>query len=179
MSATFSVVAIIAAHNEADIVGQVVEDLIRQEVSVYFLDDCSTDRTLAAVEPFLDRGVIRIENLGTTFDQDKSSSFEWERILLRKAQVAAELHADCILHHDADDSRESPWSDIGLREAIERVDKAGFNAIDFASFAFWPTHDRFRPGDDVRRAFTFYAPSEPYDRVQIKCWKNTRQLVDL
>ena len=34
----FSVVAIIAAYNEADIIGQVVADLIAQGVSVYLLD---------------------------------------------------------------------------------------------------------------------------------------------
>jgi glycosyltransferase involved in cell wall biosynthesis/SAM-dependent methyltransferase len=179
MSDQFSIVAIIAARNEADIIGQVVDDLIRQRLSVYFLDDCSTDGTLAAVEPYLGRGVIQIENLGQTLGRSAASPFDWERILLRKAQIASELDADWFIHHDADEFRESPWFGLILKDAIQQVDAAGFNAIDFASFDFWPTHDRFKAGDDVREAFTRYAPSEIYDRVQIRCWKKTAKTVDL
>ena len=51
MSSDFSVVAIIAAYNEADIIEHVVRDLIDQGIHVYFLDDGSTDRTVAAIEP--------------------------------------------------------------------------------------------------------------------------------
>jgi hypothetical protein len=44
----FSVIALIAAHNEADIIGQVVEDLVHQRVQVYLLDDQSADDTADA-----------------------------------------------------------------------------------------------------------------------------------
>ena len=65
MSSPFSVVAIVAAYNEADVIGPVVGDLIAQGIEVYFLDDGSTDGTVAAVEPFLGRGVRAIERFGT------------------------------------------------------------------------------------------------------------------
>ena len=58
-----------------------------------------------------------------------------------------------------------------LAEAIRRVDAAGYNAIDFASFNFWPIHDDFAPGTDVRAAYPYYSEQAPYDRVQIRCWK--------
>src|SRR3954468_11410195 len=87
MPSPFSVVAIIAAYNEADVIGAVIGDLIEQGVDVYFLDDGSTDGTVAAVEPYLNRGVLAIERL-TPADGGK---FDWERILRRKTELATEL----------------------------------------------------------------------------------------
>ena len=63
MSSDFSVVAIVAAFNEADVIGPVVGDLIDQGLQVYVLDDGSTDGTVAAVEPLVGRGVLAIERL--------------------------------------------------------------------------------------------------------------------
>ena len=177
MPSDFSVVAIIAAFNEADIIAHVVRDLIDQGIHVYFLDDGSTDRTVAAVEPYLGRGVIGIELLSDTVaGGGKPAGFEWERILRRKTQLATELDATWFIHHDADEFRESPWSQLSLRDAIRHVDALGFNAIDFVGLDFWPVHDRFRAGDDVREAFTSYAELAPYDRLQIRCWKKTADL---
>jgi hypothetical protein len=173
----FRVVAIVAAYNEADIIEQVVADLIDQRVQVYLLDDGSTDGTVAAVERFVGRGLLAIEPLaGSARATDR---FDWARILERKAAVARDMDADWFVHHDADEFRESPWRGVSLGEAIARVDAAGYNAIDFASLDFWPTHDRFRAGDDVRASFTHYAEREPYDRVQVRAWKRTAASVDL
>ena len=175
LTAGFSVVAIIAAYNEADVIGHVVADLIAQDVQVYLLDDGSTDGTVAAVEPYLDRGVIGIERLA----DPGPGRFEWGRILRRKAELARTLDANWFIHHDADEFRESPWPHVALNAAIKLVDACGFNAIDFECLDFWPVHDGFRAGQDVREAFTFHAPAAPHDRVQIRCWKKTDALVDL
>jgi hypothetical protein len=166
----FSVVAIIAAYNEADLIAHVVGNLIHQGLQVYFLDDGSTDGTVAAVEPFLGRGVLAIEPLAQSTSSG-AAGFDWEQILRRKAALARELDAQWFVHHDADEFRESPWSHLSLLDAIRRVDALGFNAIDFASFDFWPVDDRFRAGGDVREALTFYAEPAEYDRLQIRCWK--------
>src|SRR6476660_2964686 len=144
MAAEFSVVAIIAAYNEADIIGHVVGALIEQGVDVYFLDDGSTDGTVAAVEPYLGRGVLNIERRLAAGEDAALPAFEWERILRRKTQLATELDASWFIHHDADEFRESPWSHLSLKDAIRQVDELGFNAIDFTSLDFWPVHDRFR-----------------------------------
>ncbi len=179
MSSDFSVVAIIAARNEADVIEHVVADLIDQGIRVYFLDDSSTDGTAAIVGRHLGHGVVGIERLSDTIKDTVPAAFEWERILLRKAQLAAELDADWLIHHDADEFRESPWPHLSLRDAIRRVDALGFNAIDFTSLDFWPVDDRFRAGDDVRKALTFYSVRAPYDCLQIRCWKKTDDPVDL
>jgi predicted nucleic acid-binding Zn-ribbon protein len=176
MGPAFAVVAIISAYNEADIIDHVVDDLIKQGVHVHFLDDGSTDRTVATVEKYLGRGVLAIERLTDPRKDGTPGPFDWERILIKKTQLAREIDADWFIHHDADEFREGPWPGVSLIDAIRRVDARGFNAIDFASLDFWPTHDRFRAGDDVREAFTSYAESAPYDRLQIRCWKKTADL---
>src|SRR2546425_542988 len=102
----FSAVAIIAAYNEADLIAPVVGNLIEQGLQVYFLDDGSTDGTVAAVEPFLGRGVLAIEPLVPSI-HDGRAGFDWERILRRKAELARALDADWFVHHDADEFRES------------------------------------------------------------------------
>ena len=179
MSSDFRVVAIVAGYNEADIIDHVVSGLINQGVHVYYLDDRSTDGTVEIVSSYLGQGVLAIEHLPETSKEVQPGAFSWERILLRKAQLAVELDAHWLFHHDADEFRESPWSGMSLLEAIRDVDRRGFNAIDFQCLDFWPVHDWFRPGDDVREAFTFYAPAAEYDRIQIKCWKKTSTPVDL
>jgi len=174
MARDFSVVALVATYNEADVIGQVVGDLIAQGVQVYLLDDGSTDGTVAAVEAYRGRGLLGVERR-----DGGGAGFEWERILARKAELARELDADWFIHHDADEFRESPWPHLSLREAVRMVDSLGFTAIDWARLDFWPVHDGFRPGDDVRRAFTHWAPPAAYDRLQIRCWKRTEAPVDL
>jgi uncharacterized coiled-coil protein SlyX len=176
MPSDFSVIALISAYNEADIVEQVVTDLINQGIQVHFMDDGSTDGTVGAVERHLGRGVIGIERLAQTGKDGAQPAFDWERILLRKTQLATELDASWFIHHDADEFRESPWSHLSLRDAIQHVDALGFNAIDFTGLDFWPVHDRFRAGDDVRGTFTRYTELAPYDRVQVRCWKKTTGL---
>ena len=60
MTDAFRVVALLAARNENDIIGQVIEDLVSQGIEVYFIDDGSTDGTLETVRSWTDRGVIGI-----------------------------------------------------------------------------------------------------------------------
>ena len=99
--------------------------------------------------------------------------------MARKEQLTRELDADWFITHDADEFRESPWSHLNLRQGIELVDRLGFNAIEFQVLNFWPTHDVLPPGGDVREAFRHYAVGDPWDKLQVKCWKNTGQAVDL
>jgi hypothetical protein len=175
----FTVMALIAAHNEADVIAAVIGDLIVQGVSVYLLDHGSTDGTSAAAEPHLGRGLVKIESLPAPDTEPGPSRPAWETVLRRKEDLAWELEADWFLHHDADEFRESPWPDLGLRDAIRRVDAAGYDAIDFELLNFRPTHDGFRPGGDVREAFTYFEPGEACDRPQVRCWKKGAHRVDL
>lgn len=181
MPRDFSVVAIISAYNEGDVIGQTVGDLIDHGIGVYLLDHGSTDDTVAEVTRYLGKGLLRIEALPAAAPEEagRTDEFAWASVLRRKEALTRELEASWFIHHDADEFRESPWPHLGLREAIQKVDALGYNAIDFELLNFWPTHDDFRPGQDVRQAFTFYDPPQPWDKVQVKCWKNVETPVDL
>jgi hypothetical protein len=93
--------------------------------------------------------------------------------------LSQELDADWFIHHDADEFRESPWAGTDLRSAIRQVDALGYNAIDFSLLDFWPTDGDLPPGSDVRAAFPYCEPGQPYNRVQVRCWKKTSAAMDL
>jgi Glycosyl transferase family 2 len=172
---SLSVTAIIAAYNEADVIGQVIEDLIGQGVSVYLLDHGSTDGTANEAAVWLGRGLLAIERFPeeSGFPAELANCFALEQQLARKEQLARELEADWFLHADADELREGPLPNRTLAESIEDVDRLGYNAIDFAVLNFPPTHDNFRTGDALRSSFTYFEKAEEFDRVQVKCWKKT------
>ena len=173
MTSSFRVVALIAARNENDVIGQVIEDLVTQGVAVYFIDDGSTDGTLDTVQSWTGRGVIGLER------RPASATFNWTEILHRKEQLAAELEASWFIHQDADEFRQSPFPGKSLSEAIRIVDELGYNAIDFRVLNFRPTTaDRFDATGDVRRALTRFEPAEYWETPQVKAWKKTGQ-VDL
>lgn len=179
MTSSLTVVAIIAAYNEEDVIGEVVNALIQEDVQIYFLDHHSTDGTRAAVEAFLGRGVIGIEQFPADRKTDPAAdAFAWERILKRKEELGRELSAEWFIHHDADEFRESPWSGLTLRDAIARVDLAGYNAIDFQLLNFYPTAADPREGD-IRTRLQYFEPGRTFDNQQIKCWKKTGAVVDL
>ena len=125
-----NVIAIIAAFNEADIIGPVLTHLIDQGISAYLIDNHSSDETAAIAARFTGRGVVGIECF-TASPARIPERFDWRALLRRKEALASELSADWFIHHDADEFRESPWPGMRLIEAIEQVDAAGYNTIDF------------------------------------------------
>lgn len=175
------ITAIIAAYNEGDVIYHVIRDLVEQDINVIFIDHHSTDNTLAEVRKWEGKGVIRIEafpeDAGLKIPRDV---YAWRHILRRKQALAAEMGPGWYLHTDADEFREAPWPGIKLRAGIERVDREGYNAINFKIYDFKPTGNDFKPGQDVRECLTHYDPDiHTFNNVQIKCWKNYGQTFNL
>ena len=170
-----NVIAIIAAFNEADIIGPVITHLIEEGVSVYVIDNHSSDATAAIAAGFVGRGVIGIERFPESVDKTRDR-FDWRTLLRRKEALAGELNGDWFLHQDADEFRESPWPDLHLADAIARVDAAGYNAIDFELMEFPPTSDSLPSGADPRPVFRHFEPARDYNKRQVKCWKRTNPI---
>lgn len=170
MSAPFRVVAIISMFNEADVIVSCIEALNTQGVLAYVLDDGSTDESVSLVEPLVGHGVIGLERLPS------DRTFSLTRILHRKEQLAIELEADWFINHDADEFRESPWPGVSLAEALERVDAAGFNAVDFMLVDFWPVQDGTL---EPNASAGLCSPGAAYNSRQLRCWKRSTDPVDL
>jgi len=94
-------------------------------------------------------------------------------------ELAARLDADWFIHHDADEFREGPWPGVSLADAIARVDREGYNAIDFALLDFRPTAEQPDASGDPREALVFYETGAAFNRPQVKCWKKAPGPVDL
>ena len=109
-------------------IGHVIRHLVDSGVEVYVIDNRSTDDTVAEAKKWLGRGVLDVERFPTP---GGDGLFRWQEILDRKLAVAGDIRPDWVIHHDADEIRHSPWPNTPLRDAIDLVDRHGFNAIDF------------------------------------------------
>lgn len=175
------IIALVAAHNEADIICCVIEDLIRQGVEVYLIDNYSKDDTVARAQEWLGKGLIHIERFpyDAGYPEENKDKYIWTDILRRKEELAVTLDADWYIHHDADEFREAPLPFMSLAAGIRMADILGFNAIDFALLNFRPTDNSFAPGGDVRESLRSFEWGEEFNSLQIKAWKNTGSPVDL
>jgi len=167
--AGFKVVAIMTAYNEEDIVAASIAKLVANGIGVYLIDNWSTDGTFAAAEEFRGRGLIGLEH----FPDEPTGRFELRSLLTRVATIASQLGADWYIHHDVDERRNGPWPDLGLREALWRVDQSGFNAVDHTVLNFRPIDDGFPSGGDFEAYFRHFEFGRTSDlHLQVKAWKN-------
>lgn len=166
----FSIVAIMAVYNEADIIIPTIEKLVNEGILIYVIDNWSTDGTYELVRNMVGKGVIGLERFPSS---GPTPYYEWAKILGRKEELARELDADWFTHFDADEVRKAPWQGMRLKDAIWKVDQLGYNAIDFTVVEFHPTNENFEPGSDFERTFLYWEFSrKPGNFVQIKAWKN-------
>jgi glycosyltransferase involved in cell wall biosynthesis len=160
------VIAVLATYNEERFIGGCLENLFRQGVEAYLIDNCSTDRTVAIAEGYLKKGLIDIE----TFPRE--GVYTWRAILERKEKIAATLDADWLMHVDADEIHLPPRTDRTLAEAFAEADAQGYNAVNFLEFTFIPTreapdHDHAR----FRETMRFYYPFAPSFPHLMRAWR--------
>jgi hypothetical protein len=177
----FRVVALLSAYNEGDVIAPVLERLVSGGVEAYLLDHHSTDDTVAQARAFLGRGLLAIETFPeeSGFPPELANALAWRQILMRKEELARTLDADWFVHHDADEVRDGPFPGKTFAEAIRWVDGLGYDAVDFRLLNFRPVDDGFTAGTDPAEYFTRYEDGDPFDRVQVKCWKKGSAPVDL
>ncbi len=179
--ANIKITAIISAFNEEDIIGHVLSDYIRQGIEVYFIDHHSSDRTLDIAKSFLGKGVQRIEIFPeeSGYSSDPKDVYPYGYILKRKEELHSILKADWYMHMDADAIVESPWENVTLPEAIRLVDTLGYNCINFELFNFKPIIQEYKNNIKPQDFFEYWEPPDFCDELQIKCWKNISQRIDL
>lgn len=170
----FTVVAFMCAFNEEDVIGSCLRGLVEQGVSVYLIDNWSTDKTLEIARSFEGRGLIGWER----FPSDGyDGTYNWHSILTRMEQLSLSLHADWFILHDADERRRPPWPEVDLRTALFRVQRMGFNAVGHTRLDFIPVDNGYTPDVDYEEYFRYVQyPTFLTRGNQVKAWMNPRAL---
>ncbi len=161
------IIALLTVYNETLFIRRCLQHLRDQEISVYLIDNGSTDNTRQIAEEFLGNSVICIDEL------PRRGIFELEKILQKEEAVSRELDADWYIHLDADEIRQAPNPYRTLREGIEAVDRMGYNAINFDEFVFVPTSDEANfENDAYPEEMKYYYFFEPKKLRRLNAWKN-------
>lgn len=174
---SFKVTAIVTTYNEADIIEQQLDRLLRDGLHVHLIDNWSTDDTLARVKTKAGEGPITVERWP---EDGPSKYFDLQGLLGKVEQVAHTCGADWVIHHDTDEIHQSPWKDTSMRDALWALESWGFNAVDHVGLDFRPVDNSWRPGDDLASSFEWFEfpPIAAYYTL-VKSWKPQPQLVDL
>jgi len=161
-------------YNEQRFIGDCLDHLAEHGISVYLVDNESTDDTVALAERRLGQSLIGIETL------PRDGHFALRSQLRRKEELAQSLDADWLIHLDADEFRVSPDQGRSLAQAIEEVDMAGFNAINFLEFTFVPTREQpDHDHPDYLKTMRSYYPVLPRFPNRLNAWKRQEGPVEL
>jgi len=173
----FKIIAIIASHNESDVIIPILEKLFEQEIGMYLLDNWSTDGTYELAKKFEGKGLVGLER----FPKDgPAESFDLTERLERTEELCKELDANWFIHQDVDEIRDSPWKEVDLRTAIYAADRAGYNAIAHTVLLFPPTDNTFVPGSNFEKHFKYFEFSKDnWDFKRINIWKNLDRPISL
>ena len=167
--ASFDVLVVVTTYNEADVIEQLLERLTTGGIRVHVIDNWSNDATPDVLERFAAGRAVTWERFPSS---GSTGHFELERLLSRVEEVANDSGADWVIHHDADEIRESPWPGVPLIDALWAVEQWGYNCIDHTVFNFRPVDNSWSPGDDLATSFAWGEFGDtPADYLQIKGWK--------
>lgn len=166
------VTALLTVCNEALYLERCLDHLCQQGIEVCVIDNGSTDGTDGIAQDRIGRGVSRFERLSYP------GYFDLTAILRNEERLASEIRSDWFLHHDADEIREAPLDRGTLREAIEQVDKEGYNSVNFDEFVFLPLEGENHKGGDYAQTMRRYYFFEPAGLRRVNAWKKIRE-VDL
>jgi glycosyltransferase involved in cell wall biosynthesis len=166
------VIALLAGYNEERFLACCIEHLRDHGIESYLIDHCSTDSTVAIAERYLGHGLLGIEELPR-----EDGVFSLREQLRRKEELAHELESDWFIHLDPDELRIPPSGGGTLVQALEEVDSAGCNAVNFLELSFVPTREE--PDHDhpeFERTLRTYYPLLPEFPHRLSAWKATDEI---
>jgi glycosyltransferase involved in cell wall biosynthesis len=151
------IVAIIAVRNECSYIANCLRHLVANQIEFAVIDNESDDGTSDIV-----RGSEFARCLLSYERFPFRGSFELEELLRAAARRADSLDADWLIHLDADEIMHSYRPRESLRSAIERIDRAGWDAINFDEFVFLPVDADYVPDLAGPQPLHYYYFFEPY-----------------
>jgi Glycosyl transferase family 2 len=170
LSHSMRVVALIASYNERRFVTPCLRYLDEHGIDAYLIDNESSDETVVLAEAWLGRNLIGTES----FPRPKGDLYNWRGLLKRKEELAREIDADWFIHLDPDELRLPPSRAQTLADALEDVDRQGFNAVNFNELTFVPSREEpDHDHADFQRTLRTYYPFAPRPSHQLRAWKAT------
>jgi glycosyltransferase involved in cell wall biosynthesis len=168
------VIAMLATYNEERFVANCLENLFRQGIDVYLMDNDSTDQTVAIARRYEGRGLIGVERYA------REGVFRSWPILKRKEQLAAELPGDWFMHVDADEIHTAGRHGAALPEVFARVESEGYNAVNFQEYTFTPTQEEPEHDHaDYLSTMHWYYPFTPFFPHRLNAWKRQPAIAEL
>jgi glycosyltransferase involved in cell wall biosynthesis len=168
------IIGIVAAYNEELLIEACLKHHFEQGIEIYLVDNESTDGTVDIARQHLGHGLVGIDSF------PRGKVFDWSAMLRHKQELAFTLDADWFIHLDTDEMRLPPEPGQTLAQALEAVDQAGYNAVNFLEFTFIPTreapdhaHTRFQ------ETMHWYYPYLPMLPHRVNAWKRQPAPVDL
>lgn len=167
---TISCVAVLCLRNEAAHIRRSIASFINQGIDVAIIDHASTDGTRAICEQFLGAGVVALEDLAWLGVFDLMQQMEAKRSLLRR------LTHDWVIHADADEWMHTQVQGELLIDGIARLDRAGFNAINFEEFVFLPDPGAEGEPEDCASEMLAYYFFAPFENRLMRAWRRVAGL---
>lgn len=171
--ALVSCAAILAIRNEAAYLPALLPGLLDQGIDVVILDNDSSDDSRAIARSFASEESLRIEHLPWT------GEYDLETVIRTKQQICNSLSHQWIINIDADEWLQSPVSGERLREGITRIDRLGYNAINFDELVFLPLGKTTETNYDFRRENLNYYFFESFPQRLMRAYRRDANLSNL
>ena len=161
---TLPITAILCVRNEERYLRTTLSHLTRNGIQLVVIDNDSVDSTPQILDEFaahiVGRHMLRW-----------CGEFDLTAVIERVRPIADEIASGWIVWQDADEILESHDPSESLRQAIERIDATGANAINFDEFVFLPLGIDVQPGQDFRSLIRHYYFHEPRPQRLMRAWR--------
>lgn len=160
------VVAVLAVVNERPYLFNCLNHLVENAVDFAIVDNGSTD---GCAELIHDQRFAR--HLAGYSHVPFTGTFAWEEILVAQERLIRGIDADWHLLLAPDEIMHSYVAGEALAGAIERVDRQGYDVINFDEFVFLPVECDYLPDHDGFQPIKSYYFYEPQSPNQMRAWK--------
>jgi hypothetical protein len=168
------VVAILAVHADRSYLSNCLSHLVQNGIDFAIVDHGSIDGCVSLLEdrrfaPHL-AGYVHVPFIGV---------FSWTEILEAQEQLLSMIDADWHLLVAPDEIMHSYIPDETLASAIARLDRQGYDVINFDEFVFLPVDGDYIPdheGPQPLRHYYFHQPRTPH---QMRAWRKTSKLSNI
>lgn len=168
-----SCAAVICVRNEEPYIFRTLNYLTTQGIEVLVIDHESTDETVSICREFLGKGLLRLETL------EWKGVFDLTVQLKAKARITEQLQHDWIIHTDADEWLQSSVEEESLLSGITRMDRAGWNVINFDEFVFVPEFGQDMDERTHERHILNYYYFAPFPNRLMRAWKRSANLSNI